>query len=525
MEESGTISVESQPSWHRVAIAVGLMGLILVTFAHLPAADLDMYHEMALIREALRTGALPRYDTFAFTSSPAPVVHHEWGTGAVLYLIAVTAGMGGTGIVLLRFLLVAGTVALCVAVARRRGAGTLLLAALAPVAVSLGSNGLSPVRAHLFTFLFVACLLLFFELDRAGRRWWLPAWLALYVVWLNMHGGFVVGAGLFGLYAVERVGCALRGTAGIAAALRSNAHLLVTGVLMVPASLVNPYGAEYLSYLWHALTLDRPFVHEWASLLSGRSGWSSKAIFLVSVLVLAYALRQRRTVLLPGMLLLAVTAVMTIRSQRLLPIYAIVWIAHVPAWLAGSPLEAELRNVWRKRAPAIAAVVLVVGLLFTAVAVQRQVWKLHVPNAESRAGLMYPVGAVDYLREHGFTGDLMTHYNHGSYVSWQLYPAVRVGMDSRYEVAYDPATAQENVDLYNGVDEWRDILKRHAPQAVLVARRHRLFERLTADGDGSHGEWVNVYVDDGFGLFFSNSLAGPFPVVDRTGEQISGTFP
>jgi hypothetical protein len=60
--------------------------------------------------------------------------------------------------------------------------------------------GLSPVRAHILTFLFLACLLLMIEADRRGDRRWVLPWLLMFTVWLNVHGGFVVGLGLLGIH-------------------------------------------------------------------------------------------------------------------------------------------------------------------------------------------------------------------------------------------------------------------------------------------------------------------------------------
>ena len=65
-------------------------------FAAAPALlDPDMFHEMALAREILATGRVPLADSFAYTPTVMPVIHHEWGTGVVLYVVAMHGGMVG----------------------------------------------------------------------------------------------------------------------------------------------------------------------------------------------------------------------------------------------------------------------------------------------------------------------------------------------------------------------------------------------------------------------------------------------
>ena len=60
--------------------------------------DPDIWHQMALFREALRAGALPLVDMFAYTPVVAPSVQHEWGAGAIALAIAQQFGAPGLGL-------------------------------------------------------------------------------------------------------------------------------------------------------------------------------------------------------------------------------------------------------------------------------------------------------------------------------------------------------------------------------------------------------------------------------------------
>lgn len=485
-----------------------------------------MFHEMALVREALATGTLPRGDVFAYTPTVSPVVHHEWLTGAVLYFVAVVTGLGGAGVRLLQVLLFAGTVLACYRCARLRGAGGAELAIFAPLVALVIGIGLTPVRAQMFTFLFVACLLLLLEQDRQGRRGWVGLWLAMYVVWLNLHGGVVAGVGLFGLHVAERFVRAAW-SAGVRAAVRESWHLLAAGAALPVLALLNPYGADYLPYLWHAVLLDRPFIDEWAPLWDPRVHPALLGAYATMLAFLLYAVVRgggpRR---LPGLLLVAVAALMALRSQRLLPIYAIVWTAYVPAYLTRTPFAEPVRRAWRRYAAAVGAGALLAGLSFYVEAVRAQPWKLVVPTTGGLGSVYYPAGAVAYLSEVAFVGNLMTHFNVGAYVSWKLYPAVRVGMDSRYEVAYPPEAADENRRLYRAAPGWQAILARHGADAVLVPSWSPLDSLLAGERAGAAGgAWQEVYRDDGFAIFARTEVAELLPRVDRTGEALPAPFP
>jgi hypothetical protein len=512
--------------WHRWAIAAAIFGWLLFMLSQRMVADLDMFHEMALIREAMEVGHIPREDSYAYTPTVSPVVHHEWATGAVLYFVAVGAGLGGTGILLLRLLLVAGVVLCCYWCARRRGADHVMFVALAPVALALMVPGLSPVRAQLFTFFFLGCLLVFLELDREEQRSWPVLWLPLYAVWLNMHGGFVVAAGLYAVHAAERFGVIFHKSRNVRDALGSTWHLVATGLAMAVLPILNPYGLEYLPYLWSALTLDRPLVAEWAPLWDPRVLPATVLIYCVSLLLLVYAVVQVRDVRrLPGLLILGVTAVFAARSQRILPIYAIAWISYVPGYLAGSGLTSLIEVQWRKYMTPLATAALFAAVVFTSNAVRNRFWQLQVPNVPTHLDVYYPVGVADYLATHDFSGNLMTPFEAGAFISWKLYPQVRVGMDSRYEVAYTAEASHYNDVLYRGQAGWREVLDMYATEAILVPTRSGLHPLLSGESEGGVLSWERVYQDDGFAIFARPGVAARLPVINREGESIVGSFP
>jgi hypothetical protein len=152
--------------------------------------DPDVWHSMALAREALALGHVPLTDRFAYTPTVTPVVHHEWGSGMLLYFLATHGGL--IALQLVRALLIALLALGVLRVARERGATTGVLAALAPPALVMSWIGLTALRPQLVTLVFLAVWLHLIERDRRGDRGWIP--LALVgTCQLNLHGGFCRG--------------------------------------------------------------------------------------------------------------------------------------------------------------------------------------------------------------------------------------------------------------------------------------------------------------------------------------------
>ena len=146
--------------------------------------------------------------------------------------------------------------------------------------------------------------------------------------------------------------------------------------------------------------------------------------------------------------------------------YAVAWLCYLPACLQQTPWGRDLR--WQSEKPAWLR--LAIWGLLLAVCVPllsvTEPWKLRVPDHQAPnlgAHVHYPVGAVDCLASTGFHGRLMVPFNWGAYVSWRLYPGVKVSVDSRYEVAYPPASVEENVAFYRAEKGWQGVPRR-APQ-------------------------------------------------------------
>src|SRR6266478_771990 len=205
--------------------------------------DFDCWHQMALAREVFALGGMPLADQFAYTPTVYPVIHHEWGTGVVMYALATHGGL--TAVRIAQWFLVLVIAVTCWRLASRH-AGIAVTSALAPLAIMMAWAGLTAIRALLFTMLFVALLLTALEHDREGARQWILWWLPLHVLWLNLHAGFVVGLALMTLHTFEQ---AVRG--------RRVLHLVGTLLAMMALTTVTPYGTAYYVHVWRALMVDR----------------------------------------------------------------------------------------------------------------------------------------------------------------------------------------------------------------------------------------------------------------------------
>jgi hypothetical protein len=492
----------NRPARHVVAVVASLL---LVASGVATFVDPDVWHLMALARETLSLGAMPLDDHFAYTPTVWPVVQHEWGTGMILYFLAMHGGT--VALQLARCVLYTVILVEALRVARARGATTATLALTAPIAIVMGWIGFTAIRPQVFTLAFLAIWLRCIESDRRGGRRWIALALPGHVLWLNLHAGFVVGWGFLALHAAEQ-------------AVRRRPYLHIVGALAAMALLVvvNPYGPKYYGYLAHALSMPRPLIGEWRPIWQAHP--AGFAIYLVSVAVALRGLLASGPRSVPGWPILVATAYLAASHERHVSIYALVWLAYVPAMLPTTSLGAILETLWdRPASPATRALALLVVVLPGVLVAKNRPWHLTVPGTTADgAPAPYPVGPVDYLERHAVAGNVLVPFGVGAYVSWKLHPRIKVSLDSRYEVAYPPELLAEHLRFFAARPGWRDTLDRYPTDLVLAPTTAPVVEKMTTETS-----WTVAYRDDAYMLLARPGLA--LAPLDRRGERLVGTFP
>lgn len=511
--------------WLLIAVFFSFLAYV----ARMHRIDHDAFHEMSLFREWLVSNQFPTQDVFAYTPTMSPAVHHEWGTGAILYFATIGSGLGAFGLSILRLLLIASLWLLLYRVARLRGAHPVIFGITSLIVFPTLWVGFATIRAQLFTLVFIAAQLWMQELDMRGRRAWIVLWLLMLVGWLNMHAGFVVGVGMLGIHFVERfLGIAV--TRSIGQAVRATWHFLAAAPVAISLLWVNPYGEDYLPYLLHAIRMPRPLVIEWQPLWHNYAPVLSVAMFLSSVMIFAYAMRHLKSGLrMRGAISLAICSYMALRHIRHGSIFSIVWIAYVPAWISRTPAGKAIVKLcstnsnWVVRGCQVATAA---SICFASV---HHIWKPSLPAAPQYSSSCYPTEAVEYVRVNKFAGNMLTGFQDGSFVSWQLFPHVKVSLDSRYEVAYSDELVREHIDFSKAVgNNWWRILDQYDTDLVLIPASAPVCQHLDAltrcdnvqSTEGPRQTWQVIYRDNSYLILATEKWSARLPQVDRRNQPL-----
>jgi hypothetical protein len=403
-----------------------IVQFVILALLALTAADADLWGHITFGRDILASGHLVQVDRYSFTGD-LPWINHEWL--AEIAMAAAWQTAGAIGLTTLKLTLA-------------WGAGALVLAAWRPFRLTpLWRDGLlfvtalgvwplvATIRPQAFSILLCAVVLFCLIQVREGRGWARLAVPVLFAVWVNTHGGWLVGAGILAIFTA----CAL---IDLTLSLRLRLGILLMAVASAAACLVNPYGVRMLDFLLATVRPERADIPEWRPVTA--LPMAALALWFLPMALAAVALvRRRKDVPLWVWLTIAMLAAGSMRVARLGGFFAIAVGLLVAPLASGTRRDAggTARAIdWTAVGAAICAGVLALGIFGRRVSMDGE-W---TPEP----------GAVEFARSHGLRGHLLTWFDYGEYAIWHLAPTMTVSMDGRRETVFSTAVRNRHTEIY-----------------------------------------------------------------------------
>ena len=431
-----------------------LAGFLFFT-ALVPLPPNDYWWHLRIGEVIFTESRIPSTNLYAWTlPADQPFFYAAWLGELLLYL---THRVGGLELnIFLRTVLAGLTYALVMIEARRHSASWRIAALLLALACMMSTNNLI-VRTQMYAWL--PFMVMFTLLSRYADGQLRPVWLAVcplgMLAWVNLHGSFVLGLGLMGIFLI---GETLRRILKAEGALSRHRLGWLAGATAATflATLVNPRFTGIIGYV-RGLLGNQPvqqFIQEWQP---PTPDGLANSIFFASILLLILALAISRARFTPTQILL---------------VLALLWLAwsgqRSVAWYAMAvlPLSGKLLRGIPLRLPALPAQrkwinnVLVIALCLPVLLVQPwfvqsfplpATYWAQVQN-DSRVGPLMdthtPIGAAEYLQQHP-GGRLFNELGYGSYLIWAV-PDQGVFIDPRIEL-YPVNLWEDYIDISRGV--------------------------------------------------------------------------
>jgi hypothetical protein len=500
-------------------------GLILVCIAiadSIRRPDPDLWGHVPFGQAVFRLHHLVLHDPYSYSAPGHYWNNHEWLSEVLMAAIFNHAGV--FGLILLKLACSAVVILALAAALAETGSSTLV-----QFAVLIGSAVvIKPqlqFRPQSFTFALLAVLICVLTHDayrHRGRLWLAIPILAL---WANLHGGFIMGIAAIGTYAaVSGLQDFIAGR-GYDRALRLGA--ITTASIL--ATLLTPYGFGTWQTVGHALhnPYTRTVIEEWQPLaFAALSHWRQHQFIFsnydIGIVMMALtAISWALTIEQGDLPLFAIAVVMTVAafiSTRNLPIAMIAMAAplarHLPrAWHSIMPAKNGARpsqpSGWINQ-----AILIALSILFF---VQNGFFARALVAADP-----YPASASEFMKQHQLQGNILSTFEWGEYLIWNMAPASKVFIDGRYDTVF-PYEIIYKFALFNfNLPGGDAILSEFPTDFVLIKPRSQSRRLMDARAD-----WKLIYDDASSRLYArQDSAASKIPGVPViTGIAQPGRFP
>ncbi len=461
--------------------------------------DSDMWWHLRAGETTWQSGRPLLADKFSFTRYGETWVNHSWLSQVGMYILfRVGSYRALSAWVAVFAVLSMGLILLQMEGSPFVRAGAVVLAST----VSAVVWSPRPQIASLVLFALVGYLLYLYKWRGKNRLGWL---IPIFILWSNLHGGYVLGLILMGtVIGGEIVNLALGWEGEEVLAWKRIGTLALWGMAGALVVVVNPNGPKMwlLPFQTVGVSVLQDFISEWASpdfhqlvqqpflwlllLTFGAVGVSERRLDgsdLVGVVFFAYlALVARRNY---GPFALVAAPVLTRHLADLLP----AWQERIAArWPWFAKLHAYQERSEETINPILQQSVNVgILVLLSLAAVVKLVQVTRPEFVHEAERQVFPVGAVEWINENQPEGQMFNSYNWGGYLIWHLRDYA-VFVDGRTDL-YGDDLLGEYLSVMGGEEGWEDVLDEWDAGVVVIEPYSPLVREL------EDGGWRLMYED------------------------------
>jgi len=370
-------------------------------------------------------------------------------------------------------------------------------------------------RPHILSWLLT--LVWFYLLDSSetnpsgGRKlFWLPV---IMILWVNVHGGFLMGFFLLGIYILPSLlhlfrsrNSAQREVAG-----KRLRRLLLITLISTFATLVNPFGYKLHVHIYQYLSNRFLMGHIDEFQSPNFHGIAQKSFLLLCMVAIAALAARRIKPRLVELMLILFAIASGMYASRNLPTSAILLTLVIAPFLVMRSVEKsdaepetapETHNTIsyfqslafrmetlekRLRGHLLPVLVVLAGLWICAHGGKLGAYQLM---AASFSEHHFPVRAVDAIQQQHISGPIFTPDSWGGYLIYRLYPATKVVADDRHDL-YGEQFFKDYLKVVRVEPDWEAVLKKNNVDWILMPTQSPLAGILSARQD-----WSVAYHDE-----------------------------
>ena len=446
----------------------------------------------------LKTLSIPRHDIFSFITPPIPWTAHEWLAEVIMAVIHKSLGL--TGIALFFSFLIALVYYLLFRMLRTYN-GNILFAVAVAVLVIASSPMHWLARPHIFTHLFLIIWYIILDGYQSGRNNRLLILPLSLLLWVNLHGGFITGLILLGIYILGNLFEAYFAHGDERAAHLGKARVLgMAAFFCLLACLANPRGYHILLFPFNVVS-NKYLMDHIQEFIAPNFHEPLVVKYLLFLLIgLLAAARKRLDAV--ELLLIIVFLNMALFSIRHVPLFALIVapiiVRQYEAFFGAC--AGRFASFARRKGDGIAAVDASArgatwpATGFALVLVFAATGSIHFAFDPK----IKPVAAVEFLNREPISGKMFNNDQIGGYIIYAANRDYKVFFDGRSDM-YGIARMKEYNKITGFEPSWEQIMEKYGMTWIIFDARSGL-SRYLLENTG----WRLIYADKVANIFVKN---------------------
>jgi len=437
----------------------------------------------------LNTLSIPRHDIFSFLSPPIPWTAHEWLSEVIMAVIHMAFGLTGV-VVFFAFLI--SLVYYLLFRTNCNSNNNIFLAIIVILLVMVSSKLHWLARPHIFSQILIVVWYFILNAYHYRNKNYLYVLPLVMLLWVNLHGGFIAGFLLLGVYLVGNVLQSFSSESEKRNLSRTRTVTLsIVIILCLLAALINPYGYHILLFPFN-LVSNRFLMDHINEFLSPNFHELEPFKYLLFLMISLLAVSREKLDAIE-LLLILILANMALYSVRHVPLFAIIALPIILR--QGEALLHEKKGAFtdfvKKRSDMIAAVdKTAAGYVWPVVGILIVVFFAATGKLEyTFDARKKPVAAVEFLRREPIQGNMFNDDEFGDYIIYAAWPAYRVFFDGRSDM-YGEERLKEYFKVVTLETGWETVFEKYHINWIIYNSKS-ILSRVLIKNNG----WRIIYSD------------------------------
>jgi hypothetical protein len=383
-----------------------LLFLSLSLFFAFPVTDADFGWHLKYGEHFWQTGNILRTNLYSWSLPDFNWVNHSWLFDVIIaglfqgqnwWLVSLSSG-----------LLIAIT--LMITKPRTVNLSTLIsLGVFSLLGSQLLNNGL---RSQTFSLLFTAILWKLLQSPLPNRLTNCLAYFFLFLLWSNLHGQFIFGLGIMGLYFLGTIITQWSQKQSLVPLLKSQIPIFL---ISLSATFITPWGLDlYQTSFAHLNHSNLTTIYEWMPWEPQRP---LSLLFYLIVGLVGYQLLKPSPLNLK--IVVIVTAIMALSTRRMIPYFLILSFSTLSMFISSYLPSLKINRI----------VYLLLPLLSLYAVINRQLF-FQSWDSYCDSHILCSEASLKFIRDQGLTGQFFNSYRLGGYLIYRL-PEIKPFIDGR----------------------------------------------------------------------------------------------